>query len=200
MRRIIVFDRVSANGYFSSPDGNLNWTVPEEELDKEASGNMGAQGTLLFGRKTYAMFASFWPHALEDPSGPQDPHRPGARSPEMKAMAEFINNAVKIVFSRTLSEQDVRWKNSRLIKKFDPREVEALKKENGADIMIFGSGSIVSQLAQHDLIEEYQFIVGPVLLGDGRPLVSGVSKITRLKLAEAKTYKSGNVKLRYTRA
>ena len=200
MRRIIAFDRVSANGYFAASDGNLNWTVPEEEIDKEAGSNMNAQGTLLFGRKTYEMFASFWPHALDDPAGPQDPHRPGARSPEMKAMAEFINNAIKIVFSRSLKEQDMKWKNSRLIRKFDPREVEALKKEKGADIMIFGSGSIVSQLSQHDLIDEYQFIVAPVLLGDGRPLVSGVSKNSRLNLAEAKPYKSGNVKLRYTRA
>ena len=199
MRRIIAFDRVSADGYFSAPDGNLDWTVPEDELDKEASSNMGsgAQGTLLFGRKTYEMFASFWPHALEAPGGAENPHRPGQRSPEMQAMAKFINDAVKIVFSRTL--KDVKWKNSRLFKKFLPYEVEALKREQGADMMIFGSGSIVSQLAEHDLIDEYQFIVGPVILGDGRPLISGVSKKTPLKLTEAKTYKSGNVKLRYTR-
>ena len=116
----------------------------------------------------------------------------------MKKMAVFINDAVKIVFSRTL--KDVRWKNSRLINKFDPREVEAIKKEPGNDIMIFGSGSIVSQLAQNDLIDEYQFVVGPVILGDGRPLIGGIAKTVGLKLAEAKPYKSGNVMLRYTRA
>ena len=197
MRRIIVFDRVSADGYFSAPDGNLDWTVPEDELDKEATSNPGVEGTLLFGRKTYQMFESFWPKALEAPGGPENPHRPGQRSPEMRAMAEFINNAIKIVFSRTL--KDVKWKNSRLFKKFQPYEVEALKREKGADMMIFGSGSIVSQLAEHDLIDEYQFIVGPVILGNGHPLISGVSRKTPLKLAEAKTYKSGNVKLRYTR-
>ena len=123
---------------------------------------------------------------------------PGRRPPEMRAMAKFINDAVKIVFSRTL--KDVKWKNSRIIGKLDPREVERIKQEPGSDIMIFGSGTIVSQLAQNNLIDEYQFIVGPVLLGDGRPLVSGISKTVGLKLAEAKPYKSGNVKLRYTRA
>ena len=88
MRRIVVFDRVSADGYFSAPDGNLNWVVPEEDLDKEATTNMdGQQGTLMFGRRTYEMFASFWPHQLENPAGSEDPHMPGRRPPEMKAMA-----------------------------------------------------------------------------------------------------------------
>jgi len=198
MRRIVTFNRVSADGYFSAPDGNLNWAVPDEELDKEATSGRSGQGTLMFGRRTYEMFASFWPHQLDEPAGAEDPHNPGRRTPEMRAMAVFINDAVKIVFSRTL--KDVKWKNSRLIGKFDPREIERIKQEPGADIMIFGSGSIVSQLAQNNLIDEYQFIVGPVLLGDGRSLVSGISKTVGLKLAEAKPYKSGNVKLRYTKA
>jgi dihydrofolate reductase len=199
MRKIVTFNRVSANGYFTAPDGNLNWVVPEDDLDKEATQNMsGEQGTLMFGRKTYEMFASFWPQQLESSAGAEDPHMPGRRPPAMKKMAVFINDAIKIVFSRTL--KDVRWKNSRLINKFDPREVEAIKKEPGSDIMIFGSGSIVSQLAQNDLIDEYQFVVGPVILGDGRPLIGGIPKTVGLKLAEAKPYKSGNVMLRYTRA
>src|SRR2546423_11533305 len=198
MRRIIAFNRVSAEGYFSAPDGNLDWVVPEEDLDKEAAKNLSGQGTLMFGRRTYEMFASFWPHQLDKPTGAEDPHNPGRRPPEMRAMAVFINEAVKIVFSRTL--KDVKWKNSRLIGKFDPREVERIKQEPGADIMIFGSGSIVSQLAQNNLIDEYQFIVGPDLLGDGPSLVSGIYKTVERKLAEAKPYKSGNVKLRYTKA
>jgi len=198
MRWIVTFNRVSADGYFSAADGNLDWVVPEDELDKEATKRMSGQGTLMFGRRTYEMFASFWPHQLDKPAGAEDPHNRGRRPPEMQAMAVYINDAIKIVFSRTL--KDVRWKNSRLINKFDPRAVEVIKKEPGSDIMIFGSGSIVSQLAQNDLIDEYQFVVGPVLLGDGRPLISGISKTVGLKLAEAKPYKSGNIKLRYTRA
>ena len=112
-------------------------------------------------------------------------------------MAVYINDAIKIVFSRTL--KDVRWKNSRLLGKFDPREVERIKQEPGGDIMIFGSGTIVSQLAQNDLIDEYQFVTGPVLLGDGKSLISGISKTVPLTLVEAKPYKSGNVMLRYQR-
>jgi dihydrofolate reductase len=192
MRRIVTFNRVSADGYFASPDGGLGWVVPEEELDRGAADNLGGVGTILFGRRTYDMFESFWPHAVDE-----DPHQAGRHSPEIRAMARWINDATKLVFSRTRNE--VSWKNSRLLGELDPQEVAAMKQEPGKDIMIFGSGSIVSQLTEHGLIDEYQFVVGPVLLGGGRPLVSGVPATTSLELLEAKAYPCGNVKLRYGR-
>jgi dihydrofolate reductase len=195
MRRIMAFSRVTADGYFTSPDGKLDWVVPEPQIDKEAGEGMSGQGAILFGRRTYEMFQAFWPHALEDPGTAPDPHMPGRRSPEIRAMAVWINEAAKIVFSRTL--EDVTWKNTRLLHAFDPREVEAMKKQPGPDMLIFGSGSIASQLTEHGLIDEYRFVVGPVLLGSGRSLISGVPKSSRLDLLEAKTYPSGNVMLRY---
>jgi len=112
-------------------------------------------------------------------------------------MATFINEATKVVFSRTL--QDVTWRNSRLLHELDPREIEAMKREPGKDMIVFGSGSIVSQLTQHGLIDEYLFVVSPILLGRGRPLLSGVSKSLRLDLLEATAYRSGSVMLRYAR-
>jgi len=196
MRRIIAFDRVSADGYFSAPDGNLNWVVPDEEIDGEGASNLSDTGTILFGRRTYDMFESFWPRALEEPGGATDPHSPSRKSPAMQAVAVWINDATKIVFSKTRKE--VTWKNSKLIHDFDPLEVLAMKQAPGKDMMIFGSGSIVSLLTQHGMIDEYQLIVGPVLLGSGKQLISGVPNTKRLDLKEAKSYKSGNVKLRYT--
>ena len=195
MRRIIAFDRVTADGYFTSPDGKLDWVVPEPQIDKEAGEGMSGQGAILFGRRTYEMFKAFWPHALEDPGTAPDPHMPGRRSPEIRAMAVWINEAAKIVFSKTL--EDVTWKNTRLIRALDPREVEAMKKQPGPDMLLFGSGTIASLLTEHGLIDEYRFIVGPVLLGGGKPLISGLTKSSRLDLLEAKTYPSGNVMLRY---
>ena len=195
MRRIVAFDRVTADGYFTSPDGKLDWVVPEPQIDKEAGEGMSGQGAILFGRRTYEMFQAFWPHALEDPGTAPDPHMPGRRSPEIRAMAVWINEAAKTVFSKTL--EDVTWKNTRLIRAFDPREVEAMKKQPGPDMLIFGSGAIASQLTEHGLIDEYRFIVGPVLLGGGKSLISGLTKSSRLDLLEAKTYPSGNVMLRY---
>lgn len=197
MRRIVMFNRVSADGYFAGVDGNLDWVVPEEQLDKAGADSLSDSDTILFGRRTYEMFESFWPHALDDAATAADPHNAGRRSPEIRAMAVWINNATKLVVSKTRKE--VTWKNSRLLREVDPREIDAIKRQPGKTIMIFGSGSIVSQLTHHDLIDEYHFIVGPILLGGGQSLVSGVSKRSRLNLLEAKQYPSGNVALRYAR-
>ena len=74
-----------------------------------------------------------------------------------------------------------------------------MKRQPGKGIMVFGSGSIVSQLTQHGLIDEYQFVISPTLLGSGRTLLREVSKSSKLNLLEATGYKSGNVMLRYAR-
>ena len=195
MRRIVMFNRVTADGYFSAADGKLDWAIPEEELEKGAAGNLPGADTILFGRKTYQLFESFWPNVLQDSPTAPDPHAPGRKSPELRAMATWINEATKLVFSRTLKE--VTWKNSRLIHEFDPREMEAAKKQPGKDMMVFGSGSIVSQLAQHGLIDEYQFVVTPILLGRGRSMLTTMPKSVKLDLMEAKKFTAGNVMLRY---
>lgn len=197
-RRIVVFDRVSADGYFCAPDGALDWVVPDAELDKGAVGAMPGFDTLLFGRRTYENFEGFWPKALEEAPTSPDPHTEGRRSPELRAMAVWLTEVKKVVFSRTRKE--VTWRNSRLVPELTPAVVEALKREPGKDMLMFGSGSIASQLTEHGLVDEYQLIVGPLFLGSGRPLISGVSKRTRLELLEAKPYASGNVMLRYGRA
>jgi dihydrofolate reductase len=198
MRRIVAFDRVSADGYFATPDGKLDWTVPEQALDQGVAGSLDGSGTMLFGRRTYEMFESFWPHvAATDSDSAPDPHTAGRSSPAIRAMARWINASHKIVFSTTRKE--VPWNNSRLLHEIDPREIESMKQQPGTNIMLFGSGSVVSQLTEHGLIDEYHFVVGPVLLGAGKSLINGVSKKLSLNLLEATKYPSGNVVLRYER-
>lgn len=205
MRRILAFNHVSADGYFAAADGGLNWVVQDPELDRTimadadraaARGSGPDPGTILFGRRTYEQFESFWPRALDDAKTAPSPHGPG-RSTEMRGMAIWINAAKKIVFSRT--RQDVTWSNSSLLREFDPLAIAALKRQSGSDMLIFGSSSITSLLTQHGLIDEYQFIVGPTLLGNGRSLLSGVPQSRRVELLEAKAFPSGNVLLRYGR-
>jgi dihydrofolate reductase len=196
-RRIVMFNRVTMEGYFAGADGNLDWVVPDEELDRSAAEAIehADTDTILFGRRTYEQFEAFWPQALDDaPSGP-NPHDTARRSPEMRAMAVMLNEATKLVFSRSLKE--VRWSNAHLLHELDPREIEAMKTQPGKDMIVFGSGSIVSQLTEHGLIDEYQFVINPILLGSGRPLLSGVSKSVKLNLLEAKGFPSGNMMLRY---
>ena len=198
MRRITMFNRVSADGYFAGPDGNLNWVVPDPEVDKEGVASIPDTDTVLFGRRTYEMFERFWPHVLQDSDTAPDPHVPGRQSSEVRAFAAMLNQATKLVFSRTLKK--VSWKNSRLFPEFDPNAIAALKREPGKEMIIFGSGTIVSQLTEHGLIDEYHFVVSPILLGNGRTLLNGIPTSAKLKLAEAKTYPSGTVLLRYTRS
>ena len=197
MRKILTYDSVSADGYFAAPDGNLNWTVPEDALEREARENMAdpGPGTVLFGRKTFDMFEKFWPHVLQDPQTPADPHAPHRRSEGLRAMAEYLNEANKIVFSQ--SRKSSSWKNTRFLPELTREAVERLKHERGKDIMVFGSGSIASKLTELGLIDEYQFIVAPVFLGGGRSLLTGIPVTTRLELLEAKSYPSGNLKIRY---
>ena len=195
-RRIVMFNRVSADGYFADTNGKLDWVVQDEALNKAAAANLSGPGTMLLGRRTYDMFEAFWPHALDDSATAPDPHGSG-RSKEIRAMAVWINEATKLVFSRTRTK--LTWKNSRLFHELDPREIEAIKKQPGSDIMIFGSGSLVTQLTEHGLIDEYQFVVNPILLGSGRPLLGGSTVNARLDHLESKPFPSGNVMLRYAR-
>ncbi|HTN69468.1 MAG TPA: dihydrofolate reductase family protein [Methylomirabilota bacterium] len=199
MRRIVMFNWVSADGYFAGPGGDLDWVVPEEEQAKMAAKDISGFDTVLFGRRTYEMFEAFWAHLVVDDSGTvPDPHHPGRRSSEHGAIAIALNKMTKFVFSKTLT--DLGWRNSRLLREFDPRQIETIKGQPGKDLIVFGSGSIVSQLTQHGLIDEYQFVVCPILLGSGRPLLSGVSKRLRLDLLEVKEFRSGDVMLRYARS
>jgi dihydrofolate reductase len=194
-RRIVAFDRVSADGYFAAEGGTLDWTIPEPALDADSASRLAERGTILFGRRTYDMFASFWPHVAATPAGAAtEPHSGRPISAAHRAMGVWIDAAEKIVFSRTRA--DVTWKGSRLVRDFDPREVAAWKAEAGRDLMIFGSGSIVALLARHGLVDEYQLVISPVLLGGGRTLVEGAPRM-RLELIDSTTYPSGNVRLRY---
>jgi dihydrofolate reductase len=194
-RRIVTFDWLTADGYFAGSDGSLSWVVPDDEQAKAAAAGMSHADTVLFGRRTYELFEGFWRNALQGSSTAPDPHRPGQQSKEHRAIAVWINDATKLVFSRSL--RDVNWNNASLVRELDVNEIEAMKRRPGKDMMIFGSGSIVSQLTLHGLIDEYQFVVCPVFLGDGRRLLQGVTKSVKLELLETKKYPSGDVLLRY---
>jgi dihydrofolate reductase len=169
--------------------------VPDDDVDKAGAADIPSVDTILFGRRTYELFEAFWPHVANGPGSAPDPHMPRRTSPEMRAMATMLNESTKLVFSTSLT--GVTWKNSRLLHQLDPDEIRTLKTQPGKDIIIFGSGSVVSQLTEHGLIDEYQFVVSPVVLGSGSALISGVSTQLRLDLQETRKYRSGNVMLRY---
>lgn len=194
-RGIVAFNRVTADGYFAGPDGSLDWVVPEPEVDARGAESAPSFDTILFGRRTYEMFERFWPRPIDGAGSARHPHD-HARSTTSDAMAGWVDAATKVVFSRT--RERLTWRNSRLVREFDAVAIEAMKRERGRDIIIFGSGSIVAELTRHGLIDEYQFLVSPSLLGSGRPLIGGATAPTALQLLEATPYRSGNVLLRYS--
>ncbi|MGE5123750.1 MAG: dihydrofolate reductase family protein [Acidobacteriaceae bacterium] len=183
MRKIYMFNRTSIDGFFADLSGNIDWSIPDPAVDHDIH-QMMSLDSILFGRLTYQMFESYWPMVARDPNAPA-----GAR-----AMANELDTMNKVVFSRTLSQ--VTWENSRLVNGHLVEEVKRLKRGQGRDLVIFGSGSIVQQLACEDLIDEYLILVTPVILGVGKSLFHGVDHAS-FKLAESRTYSSGNVLLHY---
>ncbi len=183
MRRVVVMNRISIDGFFAGPDGEIDWFVPDPDVDRALHGGARAD-TVLLGRFTYQMFASYWPDVLHDPRAPE-----GARM-----MARELNEMTKVVFSTSLP--DVTWENSKLLRTDLVLEVSKLKQAAGSDIIIFGSGTLVQQLAPARLIEDYFLIVTPVVLGRGKPLFADLNRLN-LTLADVQVFNSGNVLLHY---
>jgi dihydrofolate reductase len=185
MRKLSVFNSISLDGYFTGEGGDLSWAYQGSE-DPEwneftTSNASGASGPVVLGRKTYEMMVSYWPteQAKAD--------NPGA--------AEGMNRLPKIVFSRTLRETP--WTNTRLVGSDPAAEIRRLKAEPGADMVILGSGTIVSLLAGAGLIDAYQFVVNPVVLGKGRTMFEGVDGRLSLRLAGSRAFRNGKVLLSY---
>jgi dihydrofolate reductase len=187
MRRVIVFNNVTVDGYFAASSGEMQWAhrnTQDEEYGAFVAGNANGDGQLLFGRITYQMMASFWPTPMA--------------MEQLPAIAKGMNRMSKVVFSRTLSE--VTWNNTTLVKGDLVEEVRKMKKKAGPDMAILGSGSIVSQLARAELIDEFQVMVNPVILGGGRTMFDDVGKKLNLKLERTRAFRNGNVLLNYVPA
>jgi dihydrofolate reductase len=181
MRRLVIFNFTTLNGYFEGPGGDISWHKAGEEESKFASESVGQGGILLFGRITFEHMASYWPTSQALQQAPD--------------VAKGMNDAEKIVFSRTLKKTD--WQNTRVINEDATAAVKQLKQMPGKDMCVLGSGSIITQLADAGLIDQYQFMVDPVALGDGTPTFKGLSRKLDLRLVATRAFKSGIVLLTY---
>jgi len=181
--KLIAFEQVSLDGYFVDSNGDMSWAHKDDQESKDfAAKSASGGGVLVFGRVTYEMMASYWPSPVAAEQNP--------------AVAAAMSKHPKIVFSRTLDE--VTWENTKLIKGDLPVEIRKLKNVSDLDLVILGSGTIVSQLAEADLIDEYQLIVNPIILGSGRTLFEGVDHKLPLNLTSSRVFENGNVLLHYT--
>jgi dihydrofolate reductase len=182
MARLMVFNQVSLDGYFVDSYGDMSWAhKDDDEWRAFAAANASGEGRLLFGRITYELMRSYWPTPLAMQSQP--------------VVAERMNKAPKIVFSRTLKE--AAWSNTRILQGDMAAEVRKLKQEPEPDMAILGSGSIVARLAEAGLIDEYQIVVNPIALGGGRTMFEGIKEKLTLKPTLTRTFANGNVLIRY---
>lgn len=184
MRKLSVFNHVTLDGYFTGPNGDFSWAHRDrndQEWNDFVKGNVSGGGTLLFGRITYEMMVSYWPTPAALQNNP--------------AVAKRMNEGSKVVFSRTLDQ--VSWSNTKLVKGDLVDEVRKLKGEPGDGMVILGSGTLVAQLAQAGLIDEYQIVINPVVLGRGRTMFEGVEGRPELRLTRSRVFGNGNVVLCY---
>jgi len=136
---------------------------------------------MLFGRITYQLMESYWSVATT--------------ATDDQRIIDAMNDSSKIVFSKTIDKAE--WKNSRLVRENMIEEVSELKKRSGKDIVIYGSGSLVSALTQAEMIDNYRLYVVPVILGSGKPLFNQVNNRINLELNDTRKFNSGLVLLHY---
>jgi len=187
MRKIIVFNHITLDGYFVGDNGDSSWAHKnneDPEYAKWQAGNAKGKSVFLFGRITYQLMASYWPTPLAKQQNPE--------------IAEAMNISPKIVFSKTLDKVD--WSNTTLHKGGLVTEIRKLKSASGPDILIFGSGHLISQLAKEKLIDEYMMVISPVVLGKGRTMFDGMQHPQDLKLINTRVFKNGKVLLHYLAA
>lgn len=187
MRSLTVFNSVSLDGYFTGENGDLSWAHSarkDPEFHDFVEENAKGGGVLVFGRVTYDMMTKYWPTA--------------AARKEDPVVAERMNGLEKIVFSRSMDRAG--WSHTRLVKGDPAEEMKKLKSENGESLVVMGSGTIVSQLAQADLIDEYQLVLVPVILGKGRTMFEGLEGRPALTLIQTRSFANGNALMCYKRA
>lgn len=184
---LTVYNQVSLDGYFVNAQGDMSWAkkdLGDMEWNEYVASNARGGGALVFGRVAYEMMASFWPSPL------------AARM--MPEVAKQMNTLPKLVFSRTL--QSVDWANTTLVKGDAVAGMRRLKQGGGRDMVILGGGRLTAQLAEAGLIDEYTFVVNPLVLGAGRTLFEGVTRRLDLKLTTSRVFRNGNVVLTYAAA
>jgi dihydrofolate reductase len=178
MRKLFWQMNVTLDGFMEGPNRELDYTAGfvDQDFDRYATNMLKSIDAILLGRRTYQLFAGYWPTA----SGPD---------------AERMNALPKLVFSRTLKE--VEWNNSRLAKGNVAEEVVRLKRQPGQDLALFGSADLASSFIRLGLIDEYRTLVTPVVLGSGTPMFKDIKDRIPLKLLKATTWSSGIAALYY---
>jgi dihydrofolate reductase len=170
---------VSLDGYVSGLNGEMNWIHVDDELFDFVGTMTDQADTAVYGRVTYEIMQSYWPTAGDKPNA----------SKHDKEHSAWYNHVPKVVLSKTLSESGLQ--NTKIISDDLAAQINALKQQEGKNILIFGSPRTSISLLNEGLIDEFWLFVNPKLLGQGRPLFNGLTGTTDLNLIETISFKSG---------
>jgi dihydrofolate reductase len=186
MRKVILQIDLTLDGFIAGSNGESDWVTADEEMNQDASDLLTTADSILLGRVAYQQFADYWPFADTN------------RSTTHSKIAHQINNATKIIFSKTLEKVTWgTWNNARLVKENIAEEISTMKSLPGKNLLLYAGAGIVSTFMQLGLIDEYRLRVHPFVLGAGMPLFKGVEAGLHLNLVKTKTYKNGAVLLDY---
>jgi dihydrofolate reductase len=184
MRKLVVTENITldgvidaSGGWFSPGDSDPD--VDQSDVVEALREQREAADAFLVGRVTFEQMRGYWPLQADDTTG----------------IAEYLDNVTKYVVSRTLD--DPRWQNTTILDGAVIDEIERLKSQPGEDIVATGSITLVRALVDAGLVDEFRLFVYPVVLGKGRQLFTGTTRVARLRLAEARAFRSGVVLLTY---
>jgi dihydrofolate reductase len=188
MRKVFLFMTLSIDGYFEGPNHDLSWHLVDDDFNRYAIEQLKETDLIIFGRRTYQLMEASWPKAAEDPTTSQD----------NVEIARLIDHTNKIVFSKTLDKviEKENWRNIQLRHDFNPDEIRGLKEQTGKSISVGGSEMALSFI-RAGLIDEYRFMIAPVVLGAGTKIFEGLVNRLDLKLIKTREFDSGNVLLCY---
>lgn len=196
MRKLIVLTFITLDGVMQAPGGPEEDTTGgfkyggwiagywDDTLNNVMGEQMAEPFDLLLGRKTYEIFAAFWPYVKSD-------------KPDYQIAGKF-NSAQKYVASRTLKELD--WNNSRLIKGDTVQEIRKLKEQSGPELQVYGSGNLIQTLLKNDMVDEFRLKIFPITLGTGKRLFADGTIPAGLKLIDSRTSTTGVIVATYERA
>ena len=193
MRKVILSMQTTLDGFSTGPNDEMDY-LPSfndekmwKDLHEEMWKNLEGADTFILGRKTYQIWEKYWPAAASNP-----------QSTESDVMfSRYADETQKIVISSTLDK--VEWKNTRLIKDNIAEEIQKLKQQPGKNLIVAGGATVAQTFAKLGLIDEYQIVVHPVILGNGKLLLKELNIRQKLKLIGIRTFNSGAVELSYSR-
>ncbi len=188
MRKVILQIDITIDGFVAGENDDTSWVTSDAEMNQEASELLDTVDTILLGRVAYQQFVPFWPTANFAPSTIEH------------TIARQVNEATKIVFSKTLKQVEWgTWNNASVMQGNIVEEITKLKSLPGKNLLLYAGADIAATFIRHNLIDDYRLRVHPVIVGQGKSLFQRIEDRLRLKPIRTKLYNNGAVLLEYQR-